>query len=241
MGRKRLKPVNTSKALGYIRVSTREQAKSGLGLEAQRDTIEAYCRMKGLELIDILVDLAESARKIPLDRRPEGVRLLQRLGAREVGSVVVVKLDRLFRRSADAMNTIERWDTLGIALHFIDFGGNTIDTSTPVGRMFITILSGFVQFEADLISERTSAALQAKIKRGEALKEIPFGFKAELINDVRMLVKDIEEQLTLNLIKQLRYVQGLSVPKIRIELNTKQIFNRGKIWHLTSLYRILNR
>src|SRR5437868_12552472 len=83
------------KALGYVRVSSEEQADHGLGLEAQRQRIKAYCEMKGLDLVTIYEDPAVSGGK-PLGTRPSGARLLAE--ARRTKPVVVVaKLDRLFR------------------------------------------------------------------------------------------------------------------------------------------------
>jgi DNA invertase Pin-like site-specific DNA recombinase len=58
-------------ALGYIRVSSEEQADSGLGVEAQRQRIAAYCAMKGLRLAEVLEDPGISGGK-PLASRPAG-------------------------------------------------------------------------------------------------------------------------------------------------------------------------
>src|SRR5262245_52064589 len=87
-------------AIGYIRVSSEEQADSGLGLAAQRQRIAAYCTMKGLHLAEVFEDPGISAGK-PLAGRPAGSRLLA--AAKKGKAVVVVaKLDRLFRSVADA-------------------------------------------------------------------------------------------------------------------------------------------
>src|SRR5262249_2680224 len=82
-------------AISYIRVSSEEQADSGLGLEAQRQRIVAYCQMKGLHLAEVFEDPGISAGK-PLASRPAGSQLLA--AAKKGNAVVVVaKLDRLFR------------------------------------------------------------------------------------------------------------------------------------------------
>src|SRR4029077_8799428 len=71
-----LKEENTMRtAIGYIRVSSEEQADSGLGLEAQRQRIRAYCEMKGLSLVTIFEDAGVSGGKA-LATRPAGARLL---------------------------------------------------------------------------------------------------------------------------------------------------------------------
>ena len=101
-------------AISYIRVSSEEQADSGLGLEAQRQRIAAYCTMKGLHLAEVFEDAGVSAGK-PLASRPAGSGLLA--AAKKGKAVVVVaKLDRLFRSVADAANVIADFDKKGIQL-----------------------------------------------------------------------------------------------------------------------------
>jgi site-specific DNA recombinase len=101
-------------ALGYVRVSTDEQAERGLGLESQRLRIRAYCEMKGLNLATIFEDPGLSGGK-PLGSRSAGGRLLAE--ARRTHLVVVVaRLDRLFRSVADAAQTICEFDRYGIEL-----------------------------------------------------------------------------------------------------------------------------
>jgi DNA invertase Pin-like site-specific DNA recombinase len=114
-------------ALGYVRVSTDEQAERGLGLEAQRQRIRAYCEMEGLHLATIFEDPGLSSGK-PLGRRSAGGRLLAE--ARRTKTIVVVaKLDRLFRSVADATQTIADFDRLGIELVAISEGLDMMDHS----------------------------------------------------------------------------------------------------------------
>jgi DNA invertase Pin-like site-specific DNA recombinase len=101
-------------AIGYVRVSSEEQADSGLGLEAQRQRIIAYCAMKGLHLAEVFEDPGVSAGK-PLASRPAGNRLLA-TAKKSKAVVVVAKLDRLFRSVADAANVIDDFDKRGIQL-----------------------------------------------------------------------------------------------------------------------------
>ena len=99
-------------AISYIRVSSEEQADSGLGLEAQRQRIAAYCIMKGLHLAEEFEDPGISAGK-PLASRPAGSRLLA-AAKKSKAVVIVAKLDRLFRSVADAANVIDDFDKKGI-------------------------------------------------------------------------------------------------------------------------------
>ena len=96
-----------TEAIGYVRVSSEEQAESGLGLEAQRQLIIAFCDMKELRLAEVYEDAGVSGGK-PLSSRPAGSRLIN--AARRGKDVVVAKLDRLFRSVADAANVIAEFD-----------------------------------------------------------------------------------------------------------------------------------
>ena len=118
-----------NEAIGYVRVSSDEQADSGLGLQAQRQRITAFCEMKGLRLADVYEDAGVSAGK-PLASRPAGARLLN---AARRGKIVVVvaKLDRLFRSVTDAANVIADFDRKGIELIAIAEG---FDMTNPYGR-----------------------------------------------------------------------------------------------------------
>src|SRR5687768_11803905 len=95
-------------AYGYIRVSSEEQADSGLGLEAQRQRIRSYCELKDLRLGGIFEDPGESGGK-PLCSRPSGNRLLAEV-RRSRPIVIVARFDRLFRSVADAAQTIADFD-----------------------------------------------------------------------------------------------------------------------------------
>ena len=101
-------------AIGYVRVSSDEQADSGLGLEVQRQRIVDFCDLKGLRLAEVYEDAGVSAGK-PLSSRPAGSRLLS-TARRGKMVVVVAKLDRLFRSVADAANVIANFDKKGIEL-----------------------------------------------------------------------------------------------------------------------------
>src|SRR5262245_9512662 len=116
-------------AIAYIRVSSEEQADSGLGLEAQRQRIAAYCDPKGLRLAEVFDDPGISGGK-PLACRPAGSKLLAS-AKKSKAIVIVAKLDRLFRSVADAATVIADFEKKGIQLVAIAEG---FDTTNPYGR-----------------------------------------------------------------------------------------------------------
>jgi site-specific DNA recombinase len=168
-----------SKAIVYVRVSTEGQVESGLGLADQEARCRAYCEMRGLEVAEVIVDPGVSAGK-PLGDREGGAAVLRQTRRRRapLRHVVALKLDRLFRNAADALEVTAQWDKRKVALHLVDFGGGAIDLSTAMGRMFLTMAAGFAELERGLTSERTKAALAVKRSRGEFTGgAAPLGFR----------------------------------------------------------------
>ena len=153
-------------AVAYLRVSTAEQAQSGLGLAAQEERIRAYATMTGLDLVAVVRDEGVSGGN-PIATRDGGVEMIRLVRTRKVTHVIALKLDRLFRDAADCLTQTRSWDRAGVALHLLDMGGQAINTATAMGRMFLTMAAGFAELERNLIGERTASALQVKKSRRE--------------------------------------------------------------------------
>jgi site-specific DNA recombinase len=161
------------KALGYCRVSTDEQAREGVSLSAQRERIEAYAKAKGLELTAVLADEGLSGKNL---NRPALRQVLDRCQARDIGHVIVWKLDRLTRRTKHLLNLVEDvFLAKGIELHSVS---ESLDTSTPHGRFVLTLFGGLAQMERELIGERTRSAMAFKRERFQPTSHPPLGFRA---------------------------------------------------------------
>lgn len=166
-------------AIGYVRVSRADQANEGLSMEGQEARIRDYCARRGFGLVNVLVEdggetaagrkRGQSARKTRLAARVAGRTLLETLANGGATAVIVVKIDRLFRITSDALDTVDGWTQAGIAMHVLDFGGNVLDTSSAIGRAVFAMMAVFAQLEADMTGERTRAALAVKKARGERL------------------------------------------------------------------------
>lgn len=226
------------KAVVYIRVSDEKQAISGLGLADQLERCKLYCEMKDFEIVEIYQDEVISAGK-PLHKRKGGIELLETLKRSPVGAVVTLKLDRIFRSTLDALSVVDDWNRFGVAFHMVDFGGSAIDTSTATGKMFLTLMAGFAEFERGLVSERTKAALAIKKANGERVGRIPYG--KELGADGKTLVNCPKEQECILRIGYFRR-KGLTLMQITDTLNSIGYRNRnGKKWNKSSIHRILSR
>jgi len=207
-------------AVGYIRVSKEQQAESGVSLDVQRERIIAYATAQGLELLDTIADDVVSG-GTPLDARTGGQRLLDTIHRHKVGHVVALKLDRLFRDAGDALATTKRWDKAGVALHLVDVGGQAINTSSAMGRMFLTMMAGFAELERSLIAERTAAALAHKKAQGQVYSAMPLGYQGV---DGRLVPVDDELRVVREVITMRE--SGLSFWKIAGQMNERGIVGK---------------
>jgi len=182
------------KAIGYVRVSTEDQAREGISLDNQESKIKAYADLNNIKLMDVIKDEGISGKTMD---RPGMNRINNMIEAGEIDALIVYKLDRLSRKTIDILNTLDAWEKRNIAFHSIT---DKIDTKTAAGKFLLTILSALAQMERDLISERTIDALAHKKKIGEWCGRVPFGYK---IQD-NHLVEDEEAMKVIRKAKRLR-------------------------------------
>ena len=221
-------------AVLYTRVSTEEQSVNGVSLEDQKERLLSYCKMKGLEPVHIIQEKGVSAAK-PLATRPGGQELLQIVKKGDVEHVIALKLDRLFRDAADALNVTQTWDKDGVALHLVDMGGQAINTASAMGRFFLSMMASFAELERNLISERTKAAMEYKRSHRETYGPPPFGFRKVENN----LVEDKIEMEIIKRVKKWRE-QGQTLMKIADTLNKKNVpTKRGGKWAAATIKYLL--
>jgi DNA invertase Pin-like site-specific DNA recombinase len=201
---------------GYIRVSTAEQAE-GSSLEDQKLRIEDQKRRIGglavaadLTLDHCFQDVDVSG-SVPLADRPEGSRLCAALKAGD--SIVVAKLDRLFRSAADALAMAETFKNRGVNLHILDMGTEPV-TANGASRMFFGMLALVAEFERSRIKERVADGRQGKAAKGGHIGgTAPFGYRVEGAGKAAILVPVPAEQEALETIRKARN-EGLSLRRI---------------------------
>lgn len=160
------------RALGYYRVSSEEQARTGHSLAMQPERIRQWCELREIELVSLVPDEGVSA-GTALDRRPGGRTLLRQMRGSGAEVLVVFRLDRLFRDAQHGLNFIrDELNPRGLQLQSIS---ELIDTSTPIGRFMLTILLGQAEYERDTIRERTKATMDSLRKRGRVYGSTPYG------------------------------------------------------------------
>ena len=220
-------------AVGYVRVSTEDQAKEGVSLDNQKSKIRAYCQLKDLELREVIEDAGISAKNL---RRPGVQKVLRLARKKEIDAIVVYKLDRIFRSTVDALETTKAFDKWGVSFHSIE---ETLDTRSAMGRFFFTLTAALAEMERRLIGERTKAALAHKKSKNEKTGgDLPFGY--DLAHG--LLVKNDDEQRVIRVIKKL-HGQGVSLRRICAELEREGYkTKRGNaVWHPETIAHIIRR
>lgn len=213
----------TPKVIGYQRVSTTEQAGSGLGLDAQEAAIRATAARLQLPLAGMFVDAGVSG-GLPLEKRPGLLAALDALGKGDL--LVVAKRDRLGR---DVLNVamLERL-TERKGARIVSTAGEGTEADDPTSRLMRQIVDSFAEYERAIIRARTRAALAVKKGRGERAGTIPFGFR--LSASQKRLEPEPDEQHVLAVIRTLR-ASGTPLRAIAANLNDRGLTTRrGTAW-----------
>jgi site-specific DNA recombinase len=218
-------------AIGYIRVSTEQQANEGVSLEAQRAKIEHWCKTNDYELVNVYKDAGLSGKS--MDRRPG---LLDALKSLKKGNALVsYSLSRLARSTKDALAIGE-----AVAKKKADMVSLTeqIDTTTAAGKMMFQMLSVLAEFERNLVAERTTNALQHKKRTNQKYcNQTPYGFAAIEGNLVQV---ELEAEIVAEI--QASRCAGSTLQSIANNLNGRGIPTKtGKQWQPATLHLLLKR
>ncbi len=239
---KRAEKVKERYCIGYARVSTEEQARNGVSLDAQRSRIEAWAKAHGLPLAGIYQDAGISGTRTD---RPELERAMREACNRK-GVLVIYSLSRMGRSTRHLLELAERLKKAGADLVSLS---EALDSSTAAGRMTFGLLSVLAQFEAELTAERVTAALHHKMRIGEAPGgTAPYGFKAVLHASKRnkrggrlLILKPIPHELeAVALARKLR-AKGATFAAICERLTEKGYRPRGRCWHPASVLSIVRQ
>lgn len=144
----------------YARVST---SNNGQSPEMQLREIGEYCERRGWAVSGEYVDVGISGTK---EKRPELDRLMSDAHRRRFDVVIVWKFDRFARSVSHLLRALETFNALGIA--FVSLS-ESLDTSTPAGKMVFTVLGAVAELERSLIAERVKAGLRNARAKGKRL------------------------------------------------------------------------
>ncbi len=141
----------------YARVSTNRQCP-----ESQLLPLREYATARGFEIVSEYVDVISGSK----DSRPELARLMADAAKRRLDAVAVWKFDRFARSTRHLVTALEQFNALGV--DFISLS-ESIDTSTPMGKMVFTVLAAVAELELSLIRERVVMGLERAKAQGKVL------------------------------------------------------------------------
>ena len=162
----------------YERVSTDEQAKYGYSIRAQIDELNEYCAKNKIKIVDHYTDEGVSGGK-PIHKRPALTRLIEDVKAGKIDIILFTKLDRWSRNTKEFFKAQDILDELKVEWRAIH---EKYDTTTPDGRMAITIFLAIAQNEREKGADRVKRVFADKRKRKEAWygsHSMPFGYTKE--------------------------------------------------------------
>lgn len=231
--------------VGYVRVSTDDQALNGLSLDAQRVRIEAHALAHGCELVSTESDQGVSG-KVPPRERDGLRRALLLVESGKADGIVFLKLDRLSRSVADILRLADTARRRGWHLVSVQ---ESIDSSTASGKMILTVLAALAEMEREQISERTRVGMEQLAREGRGRSSIlPLGFRVHgapnsttlRAGDQRKLVEHRGEQAILRRMLALQ-ASGLGARRIAKALNHSGIANprTGHPWHPSTVATLL--
>lgn len=214
------------KFVAYYRVSTAKQGRSGLGLEAQRASVQAF--VKDGVIVGEFVEV-ESGRR---NDRPELAQAVER-ARREGATLIIAKLDRLSR-------------SVGFIFTLRDAGVRFLCADLPeLNTLTLGVFAALAQHERELISERTKAALRAKKARGCVLGS-PQNLSREATEKAAAARSRLAQENTANKrateLALLYRERGLSYASIAETLNSNgHLARRGGRFHPCTVERLLKR
>ena len=230
---------NAQRTIAYIRVSSKRQVDDGVSLDAQKRRILEYVKFKGLSLADDDIIIEEGVSGgIPIWERPRGRLLKQKLCTGKYANLVSMKIDRMFRMTTDMLNTIDELSDAGIAIHIVDLNGEAVDTSTSMGRFFLTMVGAMAEMERGLISERTQEGMNQLKATHQKFTQSLYGWN---VKEDGSLYPNWNEQDVIDYMHWQINVNGMSASAVARNLNQLNIKGkRGGKWYSSGVLRIMN-
>ncbi|MEK5104031.1 recombinase family protein [Cytobacillus sp. FSL M8-0252] len=215
----------------YVRVSTQEQAKEGFSIPAQIESLRAFCKSQGWEIVEEYKEEGKSAKDLD---RPKMQEMMKDLKKRKFDLVLVHKLDRLTRSVLDLYKLLEYFEK-----YDVKFKSSTeqYDTSTALGKLFITLVASLAQWERENLGERVKFGIHQMIEEGKRPGgHSPYGYKFDL--SFNCIVIEDESKWVIKIFEW--YADGYGYRKISDRLNELGIKPRiANKWNHNTIYGML--
>lgn len=216
----------------YIRVSTAEQARDGFSIAAQKKRLTAFAQSQDWDIHDFYIDEGQSAKDT---NRDDLQRLLVDIKAIDNPDkvVLVFKLDRLTRSVMDLYKLIQIFEDNNTAFRSAT---EVYDTTTAMGRLFITLVAALAQWERESTAERITMGIEQMVFEGKWQGgTVPLGFDYE---DEVFVINEKEADLVRLIYK--KYIGGLGDGKLAEWLNLRGYRGkRGSRWYQSTVKKIV--
>ena len=229
---------SAQKVIGYIRVSTDEQATEGISLEVQRDRIIHYCQQFGLNLLDIYQD-EWTGKELG---RPGLQAALTRMVQTDA-MLMSVSLCRISRSVGDWHDLLDRYFGRNAKYKFLAFDVAGVDGKTAAGETLIYFRAVMAQGEVSQTSERTTHAMRALKAKGIACGALPYGKEYSDRLDAegrRVVVENSGKMATIARVREL-HSQGKGIKTIADILASEGRPPPKSMWSTDAVRRILTR
>lgn len=214
----------------YIRVSTEEQAKEGFSIAAQREKLVWFASSQEWQIIGHYVDDGYSAKDMD---RPALQRMLHDVLLQKIDIVLVYRLDRLTRSVMDLYHLLEEWER-----HQVTFRSCTevYDTTTAIGRLFITLVAALAQWERENLAERVKLGMeQMAHEEKRPGGPPPYGYR---LQHGALSVDPLEAEVVRRIF--FLYESGRRIAEIASDLNRLRLPSRtGAKWSQATLSHML--
>jgi DNA invertase Pin-like site-specific DNA recombinase len=222
--------MNQRQLITYIRVSTSQQGRSGLGIEAQRQTLSQFAQAEGFDVAREFVEIETGKGADALDRRPQ-LKAALAAARKHRCHVAVAKLDRLSRD----VHFIS-----GLMAHKVPF--LVAELGPDVDPFVLHLFAALAEKERALISTRTRQALAAAKDRGATLGNPKLHVARRSAVDAVKAEADRYAANILPIIREAQKAGATTLRQIADALNARGVATaRGGQWHAKSVSNILER
>jgi len=218
----------------YVRVSTEEQAQEGFSIRAQEQKLKEFAKIKDWSIFKIYMDEGISGKN--LTERPAMQEMITDIEKGLVKNVLVFKIDRLTRSTADLVFLIDLFNERDCAFNSLT---ESIDTQTASGRMFLKIIGIFAEFERENIIERTKVGIERKVREGYAIGgSTSYGYDRPKNQKIQTVNEDEAE--VVREVFDMYVNQGVAITDIARRLNVRKVATKNdNAWSSTSIRRLL--
>ena len=226
----------------YTRVSTAGQEEEGHSLDAQEQLCKALLEAQEHKLVKVYTDTGSGG---GFEHRP-GYKLMMEEIKKEWDILYVYKLDRLNR---NLVNSVRFFETLGEKDAYIACVSEQVDTSSPMGRFIINVMSSLAQMEREQTKERVIMGSEAARRAGRWTGGIPYGYKIPITFDDNgnrvnrgILIEHEQESMIVQKIFEM-YANGMTIAEICNRLVENRIPTRkgNIIWSQNTVTGIVKR